>query len=212
MTALDQAIEVSSIRAEAVRRIRAAIVYGEIETGTIHSAPALAARLGVSITPVREALIELTNRGMVHQVRNRGFRVVERDADGLDAALELRGLVEVPMLVRLAGRLSPAEAAEFRELADAGIEAAKANDFPAFLDLDRRFHLGLLARAGNPRVVDVVDQVLDQVRLATFHAPLSLPPVAQGHRDILDAIAGGDKRATKAAARAHLALTRTAWK
>ena len=62
---LDEAIERSSLRAEAVRRIRAAIIYGEIAPGEIHSAPALAARMGVSVTPVREALLELTNRGMV---------------------------------------------------------------------------------------------------------------------------------------------------
>jgi len=73
---LDAAIERPSLRGEAVRRIRAAIIYGEIAPQEIHSAPALAARMGVSVTPVREALLELTSRGMVEQVRNRGFRVV----------------------------------------------------------------------------------------------------------------------------------------
>jgi DNA-binding GntR family transcriptional regulator len=209
---LDSAIERSSLRGEAVRRIRAAIIYGEIAPGEIHSAPALAARMGVSITPVREALLELTNRGMVEQVRNRGFRVVEHSAADLDAALELRALVEVPMLARLAGALDADDAEHLRAIVDAGIAAARTRDTSAFLDLDRTFHLGLLARAGNPRIVDVVDQVLDHLRLAGFVAEHeALVPVAQGHAAILDAIIGGDTDAVAHAAGEHLALTRTAW-
>jgi DNA-binding GntR family transcriptional regulator len=207
---LDTAIERSSLRGEAVRRIRAAIIYGEIEPQVIHSAPALAARMGVSVTPVREALLELTTRGMVEQVRNRGFRVVEHTAADLDAALELRALLEVPMLTRLAGKLG--DVSHLRAIVDQGIAAARSRDTPAFLDLDRSFHLGLLERAGNPRVVDVVDQVLDHLRLARFaeHHD-ALVPVAEGHAQILDAIVAGDATATAGAVEAHLALTRTAW-
>lgn len=211
---LDGAIERRSLRDEVVQRVRAGIVYGEIEPGTIHSAPLLAARMGVSITPVREALLELASRGMVTQVRNRGFRVVERSPADLDAALELRALVEIPMLARLASALDPATIAEFRAIVDEGIEAARDDDHVAFLDLDRRFHTGLLARAGNPRVVDVVDQLLDQLRLATFARTEGAPPlvsVADGHADILDAIATAGPAKVERAARAHLDLTRTAW-
>jgi len=209
---LDATIERSSLRGEAVRRIRAAIIYGEIAPQEIHSAPALAARMGVSVTPVREALLELTSRGMVEQVRNRGFRVVEHSAADLDAALELRALVEVPMLTRLAGALDEADADHLRGIVDAGIDAARRRDTPAFLDLDRTFHLGLLARAGNPRIVDVVDQVLDHLRLARFLEERdALVEVAEGHRAILDAIVAGDQEAVACAANEHLALTRTAW-
>ena len=168
--------------------------------------------MGVSVTPVREALLELTSRGMVEQVRNRGFRVVEHSAADLDAALELRALVEVPMLTRLddpaqvVGVLLPERAGE------AGIAAARKRDTPAFLDLDRGFHLGLLARAGNARIVDVVDQVLDHLRLARFLEERdALVEVAEGHRAILDAIVAGDQEAVACAANEHLALTRTAW-
>lgn len=214
MSALDESLEVVSLRAQAMRRIRAGIVYGEIAPGTIHSAPALAARLGVSITPVREALLELTYRGMVTQVRNRGFRTVEHSPADLDAALELRQLVELPMLTRLAVSFDPAHAPHLRTLVRDGLRAARAADFSAFLDLDRRFHLELLALAGNPRVVDVVDQVLDQLRLGAFHQPGTGAPllaVATGHRDILAAIEAGNAAAVERAVRAHLELTRSAW-
>jgi DNA-binding GntR family transcriptional regulator len=209
---LDSTIERSSLRGEAVRRIRAAIIYGEIAPEEIHSAPALAARMGVSITPVREALLELTNRGMVEQVRNRGFRVVEHSAADLDAALELRSLVEIPMLVRLAGTLDEEDAAHLRTFVTKGIKAARKRDTSRFLDLDRTFHLGLLARAGNPRIVDVVDEILDHLRLARFaEDDDALVTVAEGHGAILEAIVSGDPDAVAHAAGEHLALTRTAW-
>ena len=214
MMTLDDAIEVSSLREEVVRRIRAAIVYGELGPGTIHSAPALAARLGVSITPVREALIELSHRGMVVQVRNRGFRVVEHTAEDLDAALELRALVEIPMTGRVAGRLDRAAVAHFEQLVAAGLEAARTQELASFLDVDRRFHLGLLRRAGNEHVVSTVDRVLDQLRLAIFREPrqgASLADVADGHREILDAIVAGERARTERAVRDHLELTRSAW-
>ncbi len=214
MTGLDGAIEVASLRAEATRRIRAGIVYGDIAPGVVHSAPALAARMGVSITPVREALLELTHRGMVTQVRNRGFRIVQRTAAELDAALELRGLVEPPMLARAGARLTPDDAGRIGAIADEGVAAAAAGDFGAFLDLDRRFHLGLLELAGNPRVVELVDQLLDQLRLAAFapagrQAPLVV--VAEGHRAILAAMESGVGADVERAARTHLELTRSTW-
>jgi DNA-binding GntR family transcriptional regulator len=214
VSALDERLEVVSLRTQAMRRIRAGIVYGEIAPGEIHSAPALAGRLGVSVTPVREALLELRCRGMVTQVRNRGFRVVEHSPAELDAALELRLLVELPMLARLADGFDPAAGPGLRALVRDGLQAARAADFTAFLDLDRRFHLGLLALAGNPRVVDVVDQVLDQLRLGAFRRPsdgAALVTVAAGHRDILAAVEAGDGPAVERAVRAHLSLTRTAW-
>ena len=113
----------------------------------------------------------------------------------------------MPLLGRLAGSLS--DAGHFERLVEDGIEAAARGDEGAFLDLDRGFHLGLLAAAGNPRVVDVVDAVLDQLRLAPFHN--ALDDVAQGHAQILTALLAGDREATEAAAREHLELTRTAW-
>jgi DNA-binding GntR family transcriptional regulator len=214
VSALDETLEVVNLRTQVMRRIRAGIVYGDIAPDAIHSAPALAARMGVSVTPVREALLELTYRGMVTQVRNRGFRIVEHSPADLDAALELRLLVELPMLARLAATFDSRDAPHLRSLVRDGLTAARAADFSAFLDLDRQFHLGLLTLAGNPRVVDVVDQVLDQLRLAAFHEPGSGAPlleVATGHRDILTAIEARDAAAVERAVRAHLTLTRSAW-
>jgi DNA-binding GntR family transcriptional regulator len=204
----------TSLREQALRVIRAAIVYGELAPGEIHSAPTLAQRIGVSVTPVREAMLELASRGMIEPLRNRGFRVVERTPAELDAMLELRALVEVPTLARLAGVLGGDELAQAHAVVEDTLRAARAGDLIAFLDADRRFHLGLLALAGNQRIVDLVDRLRDQLRLRGYRAAggaAQLIAVACGHREIVEAIAVGDAAGTERSARAHLGLTRRDW-
>jgi DNA-binding GntR family transcriptional regulator len=202
-----------SLREQALRHIRAAIVYGRLAPGEIHSAPDLARQVGMSVTPVREAMLELAGRGMVQPVRNRGFRVVERTARELDATLELRMLVEAPTIARLARALDAPALARLRALVEGGIEAAAGDDLIAFLDLDRSFHLELLEHAGNRRLVDLVDRLRDHLRFYGARPADGVPlrAVAAGHGAILDAVAVGTAAQAEAAAREHLLLTRSVW-
>src|SRR5919202_296505 len=103
-------LEASSLRERAAEAIRNGITTGEIRAGELYSVPTLAARLGVSATPVREAMLDLANEGLVEAVRNRGFRVVELTDADLDEILEVRVMLEVPAAGRLA-RALPADAA-----------------------------------------------------------------------------------------------------
>ena len=78
-------LEKVSIRERVGRALRAAIVSGEMEPGTVYSAPSLGARFGVSATPVREAMIDLVREGLVEIVPNKGFRVTAIDEADLIA-------------------------------------------------------------------------------------------------------------------------------
>jgi DNA-binding GntR family transcriptional regulator len=204
----------ASLREEAIRALRAAIVYGELEPGRLHSAPALAARMGMSVTPVREAVLELVSRGMVTPVRNRGFTVVRAGAAELDATLQLRMLLEVPAIGRLAGRLDDGAARAASELAEDCVQAAHAADLTAFLDLYRRFHLCLLEAYGNARLATLVDRLRDRLRFEGFREAggrVTLADVAEGHRSILAAVLAGGPDEAEAAMREHLLLTRSVW-
>ena len=70
-----KAIDRNSVRSQVREILLAQIQTGELEAGRIHSAVALAESLGVSATPVREALMDLENAGLVEAVRNRGYLV-----------------------------------------------------------------------------------------------------------------------------------------
>jgi DNA-binding GntR family transcriptional regulator len=147
-------LEGISFRDQAARAIRAAVVTGEIAGGKIYSVPSLAAQFGVSATPVREAMLDLVSEGLAEPVRNRGFRIKEASADDLDEIFELRILLEVPTLARLAGTLSSSDAERFEQIADEIEAAAEARDLVHFLDGDRSFHLGLLGLLGNRRLAE----------------------------------------------------------
>src|SRR4051794_17309245 len=90
------------LRDKVTHALRAAMISGEMRPGRVYSAPALAADLGVSATPVREAMLDLAGEGLVEAVRNRGFRVTELTDRDLDEYTEVRALIEVPTVGRVA--------------------------------------------------------------------------------------------------------------
>ena len=168
-----QPISVRSLRDQVRSSIRARVITGEIAAGKIYSAPSLAQELGVSATPVREAMLDLVSEGLVQAIRNTGFQVaILTDAD-LDEILELRQMLEVPAMAALAGKLRSATLVRFEKQAAKIEVAAQAGDLATFLHADREFHLGLLNEHHNGRLVEIVGKLRDQARLT------GLPHLAQ---------------------------------
>jgi len=130
----------------------------------MYSVPGLASELGVSTTPVREALLELSNRGMIVPMRNRGFKVQASSLEDLENLFEMRELLERFAVVSVAKRrLKDPE--ELRELAEAVAVAVKARDVGGYLETDRAFHEALVSRAGNPRLTKMIMMLRDDMRL-----------------------------------------------
>jgi DNA-binding GntR family transcriptional regulator len=203
-----------SLREAALRAIRAGIVTGEIASNGIYSAPALAAQLGVSATPVREAMLDLVAQGIVEPVRNRGFRIVAVDDTDLDEIYELRLLIEVPVSRELAGKVPAAELARFRRFAADSVAAAASGDLVGYLAADRDFHLGLLELHGNRRLVDFISQLRDHARLyglGNLVAADSLAAYAMEHEEIIDSLERGDVAEVEERMVRHLHHTRGSW-
>jgi DNA-binding GntR family transcriptional regulator len=204
----------ANLRGQAVEMLRASIVAGELEPGEIYSAPALAERLGVSATPVREAMLDLANDGLVQPVRNRGFRVVVVDEDALDEISELRQMLEVPAMAKVVARAGDDELAALFAKVDRIEAAAARSDAAEFLFADRDFHLGLLILAGNTRLVRLVGQLRNQTRLAGIKVLADsgqLMASALEHRPILEAVCRREAELAQGLMRAHLAHTRELW-
>jgi DNA-binding GntR family transcriptional regulator len=207
-------LETTSLRHQAAIAIRAAVITGEIEAGQIYSVPSLAAQLGVSATPVREAMLDLVSEGLVEPVRNRGFRIIEATATDLDEIFELRLLLEVPTLGRLAGSISREDADRYASLATDIVSAAEQGDLPRFLDSDRRFHLGLLGLLGNQRLVDFVDRLRLQSRLPGLDVLAesgALVVTANEHVEIVDALIEGSSKKVERLMTRHIRHTRGVW-
>ncbi|PRH75840.1 GntR family transcriptional regulator, partial [Streptomyces solincola] len=148
-----------SVRAQVLDLLRTALASGDLAPGEVYSAPALGERLGVSATPVREAMQRLAAEGAVEVVPNRGFRVVRRTTRELAELAEVRALIEVPVMLRLARTVEAARWDELRPLAEATATAAARGDRARYAESDRAFHRAVLALAGNAQLLAVADDL-----------------------------------------------------
>jgi DNA-binding GntR family transcriptional regulator len=204
----------TSLRDQALTAIRQALITGRIVPGTVYSAASLAAELGVSNSPVREAMLALVDDGLMEAVPNRGYRAVTlTDADLAEIA-QLRLLLEVPA-AGLAAEIGLGDrVGDLSELVRTIERSAAARDLSGNLEADRRFHLLLVGACGNGRLTDAVARLRDQTRLYNLPALAAsgaLVASAAEHGRILDAVAGGERARAEALMRAHLAHITADW-
>jgi DNA-binding GntR family transcriptional regulator len=204
-----------SLRDEAIQTLYAAIIAGILRPGVVYSAPAMAAQLGMSATPVREAMLDLVKEGLVETVRNKGFRVIELADSELDELTELRLLIEVPSVRRIATRgLTDQEYDELRSLALQIESSAARSDMIAHNKADLAFHTQLLAVLGNATLVETIrslrmrSRLYGQQRLAQVGA---LHPTSHEHAELLDLIVAHDGRAAAKLMRQHIHHVRGIW-
>ena len=205
----------TSLRDEAIKTLQAAIIAGELRPHVVYSAPTLAAQLGMSATPVREAVLDLVKEGLVETVRNKGFRVVELSAAELDELTELRVLIEVPSIRALARRgLSGGEYQRLRQLAAQIERAAVGNDMVAHNKADLEFHTELLGLLGNKTLVSVVRSLRVRSRLYGMSALAEsgqLLPTSHEHSALLDLIRDRDAAGAARLMRQHIGHVRGSW-
>ena len=179
--------------------------------GSLHSVAELAETLGVSRTPVREALIELASRGMVQFERNRGVRILQTSIHDLEEIFEMRLMLEVPATAQAVARMSPAEIRALRSQLALMEQAAAAGDESRLWTHDRGFHHMLLAASGNRRLADYVDGLRDMVLVqgvTTAGRARSLAAIVAEHEAIFERVAAGDADGAAAAVGAHIEHTR----
>lgn len=202
------------IRGSVTRALRAAIISGEMRPGEVYSAPSLAASLGVSATPVREAMLDLSSEGLVEMVRNKGFRVTEVDEAYLDEIAQLRELVEPPVVRDIVNIVPKADIPKLRALAGAIVSHAAANDLVEYTEADSAFHLTLLGYSGNRPIVRLIRELRRQARLVGVAALAErgeLAASAAEHLAIVDAIEAGDPQVAFGLMVDHIRQTRSIW-
>jgi DNA-binding GntR family transcriptional regulator len=205
----------TSLREQALALLREALITGRIADGVVYSSKALAAELGVSNGPIREAMLALVDDGLMEAVPNKGFRAVPLAPADLAEIYELRLLLEVPVIARLAQAGLPGDlAARLTGLVDTIERTARSRDLAGNLAADRDFHLALLAAGGNRRLVSTVARLRDQTRLhnlRAINADGRLITSAEEHRPLLTAIMRHDEHTAERLMRQHLEHIRQDW-
>jgi DNA-binding GntR family transcriptional regulator len=209
------ALHRTSLREQALARLREALITGRIADGVIYSSRALAAELGVSNGPIREAMLALVDDRLMEAVPNKGFRSVPLTPADLAEIYEMRLLLEVPAVAQLAGAELPGDRmARLTELVDTIEQTARSGDLSGNLAADRDFHLTLLTAGGNGRLVAAVARLRDQTRLSNLRALNAdgrLVASADEHRPLLAAIMRHDQHTAERLMRRHLEHIRQDW-
>jgi DNA-binding GntR family transcriptional regulator len=204
----------ASLRERIADSLRASVVAGELDLGVIYSVPMLAEKFGVSITPVREAMLDLAKEGLVEPVKNKGFKLREPSDKELDDITSIRLLLEPPAIASLTGTLTEVQLAELRRLADAVLTSAQAGDVVEYVNQDRQLHRAMLEMVGNHSLTDIVLRLRAQSRLLGLTAPANrglLDASAHEHHALIDALAGNDSALVEKIMRDHLAHVRNEW-
>lgn len=206
-------IESASVVGLAYDQIRALILTGEIAPGERLAQVELAERLGISRTPVREALRRLAGEGLVTSRTNHGFRVAEIGMDAVMRRLELRLLLE-PGIARLAAER--AGAADVDRMRDAIGAELDAQDSTSAHDASRAFHVAVARATGNADLVATLEAqwIVEVGRQLLAHR--SAAPDWRGrdvseHQAIAQAIANGDGDAAERLMREHVASALRHW-
>lgn len=154
----------ANLRTTVMQRIRLEIVSGKAGPGVVLSVPALAKALGVSTTPVREALLELMRNGLLEPMKNRGFRVLPVSVDDLNDLASMRVHLEAKAITMLdLERFG--NGAPLRELADDIADATRKGDIQTYVFKDRKFHKELISMAGSRYLTELVMHLRDNMRI-----------------------------------------------
>ena len=192
---------------DAYLRLKAAIVAGEMAPGTQALEPDLARKLGMSRTPIHEALLRLEHEGYVTVTPRRGMTVTALSPRDIREITEVLACLEVEAAERAAGRhLQPADLAPLDEAIAAMDRALEAKDLDAWNDADHRFHRLLIEASGNLHLIEIAHRFLEKAnRYRTLTTRHRLPPVYSNvnHASVVEAIRRGDPQSAVEIHRAH---------
>lgn len=202
--------------------LRGLILSGGFEPKTRLSEVSVSAQLGISRTPLRQALERLVSEGLLERLPSGGCRVASFDMDDVNDAIELRGVIEGTAARFAAERgADPAlmeQAADVLDGIDAAVHDPNNIDFDTYVVLNARFHTLLSQLAGSAVVQREAERIcrLPLASPSAFLREQELIPDffqslirAQGqHRAILEAISAREGARAEALAREHARLAR----
>jgi DNA-binding GntR family transcriptional regulator len=199
-----------SRRQQVVDAVRDAIVAGQIVPGEQLKQDQLAAELGVSPAPIREALRQLESEGLVAHQPNRGVFVTAVSVEELfEVLLPMRLALEAYAFTRSMSLLTEAQYAELERFAAVMDQGAADVDLVAIKEADLRFHEFVIAASEAPHTIQLWRSVHSRIRaqlsrMVPRHADLRT--IADEHRKLLNVLRAGDPAAIREILHGHIVV------
>lgn len=205
-----------TLRSKAYSSLKALILRGNLKPGERLAEADLARRLGVSRTPLREALTRLEQDGLVIGRPHHGYVVIDLDTTALLDLLNVREVLDVHAAIEAVGHASEHDLARLRAVMER-IERLNERDSRPVQDVAEELELGLrihevIAEAtGNRYLVETLTRIYERLQLALWLEILWIDKwdnAVEEHRAIVDAVCRRDEAAAVAAAKAHVQTSR----
>lgn len=179
----------------ALASLRAQLSSGALRPGDRIRQEQLAAELGTSVVPVREALTTLQAEGLVRHIPHRGYRVASLSLEELSETYLIRRLLEDEVVRIATPRLREEQLTVLREAAGEMEALTERGDVAAMMEANRRFHFTLFEAADRPRMVDFIRilwMMTDAYRAMYYGRDDARQRVNHEHRGIIEALEDGD--------------------
>lgn len=203
----------STATERATEAIRTKILTGELEPGARLREEDLAEAIGVSRTPVREALRRLDADGLVEFNANRGAQVASWSEHDIEEIFGLRAVLEGYGARLAATRITPEELAAARQDCAQMDQAASRTDLDAVAALNQRFHQRVLAASGNSRLVDSLAKLVELPLVHRTFRRYDVEALARSlahHHELLAALEARDATWAESVMRSHVLAARAA--
>lgn len=196
----------SQLSEDVARYVRKRIFDGRYPAGEYVRLEQLAAELGISVTPVREALFGLRAEGLLEQQPHRGFVVLAvTDRDIIDVS-DVQAHIGGELAARAAATITDEQIGELAAIQEQLEEAYAAGDEDRAVRLNHEFHRAINVAADSPKLAQLMSQI-------TRYAPESVFPIVTGwpaksikhHRRVLAALADHDAQRARTTMAEHLA-------
>ena len=196
-----------SLAKMAYEAIRKSILSGQWKIGELYNEKAIAADLGISRTPVREALLELASQDLIIFLPRRGLMVNRFTHHDVDEIFELRKAIELAAVEKITVAAPPFDLFEIEEALLSQRKAVKQKDYLAFMEADRLFHTSFSELTKNRRLIAILDNIRDMIHVMGAKA-LALEgravEVIKEHQTIFEAVKKGNIEEARRAMAYHL--------
>lgn len=199
-----------TLQNQSYERIKDLLISGQLKFDMVYSANHFAELLGVSRTPVREALLQLTAEGFFVSLRGRGFKIKEFSEKEIQDFFEARKMIEAYVIERLVDEVAEEELKPLDDSLQQMIDRNKTSETYSFLEADKSFHMNLIHRYENSLLESIMGNIRDFISILGQKALASsgrIQEVIREHQDILEALHRKDKIAAVKAIKHHLDAT-----
>ena len=204
LKSLEQPASLSKLAYDAILK---SILSNAMRPDEIYNEMMLAKDLGISRTPVREALLELSVQGLVTFLPRKGIVVNRFTENDVDEIFEIRRAIDSAAVEKLASIDPPPDTRLLQKSLRQQNDAVEKNDYWKYLRADRDFHVTLSQLTGNQRLVAIAENIRNMVHLMGIRAlelPGRMKEVLDEHKRILDAIVQRNPQQAREAIVDHL--------